>query len=312
MFCEKCGRVLEEGKAFCKNCGAPAPKLGGTGAQPGPAEAAGPAATWPGPPPPPPGAPPVPGYSAGGQPPLGPPSRKGRGGLIGGIAVATIVVLAGIGVGVYFGFFHDGDEPVRTSTTKVSSTSTTGDATDTTSGPATSTGSQTDATVSGTSTIQTVPGLDTTTSGSSAAGSGTIDPTKTSEGRYLAAAENLVHELEYDDGRIPELAKEINNTAPKAPTWVRDELSTMLGSLDMLNVELVVPDVPAAFQDSHYWLGEAVTHMGNRIYATMQGVEIMWSTGKVSSANPYFDEGRVERDAYREAMGKYYEFLPVD
>ncbi|MBN1320120.1 MAG: zinc ribbon domain-containing protein [Thermoleophilia bacterium] len=332
MFCEKCGQVLEEGKAFCKNCGAPAPKLDGTGGELGAAQAAALAATQvrpptpapaapvgppAGAPPPTPGAAPppppaAPGYGAGWQPPQGPSAQKGRGGLIWGIVAAAIIVLAGIGVGVYFGFFRDGDEAVRTSTTQVSSTSTTGGATDTTSGPATSIGGQTDTTVAGSSTTQTIPGLSTTTSGSTTSGSDTTGPPETSREEYLAAAENLVYELEYDDGRIPELATEINNTAPKVPTWVRDELSTMLGSLDMLNVELAVLDVPAAFEDSHYWLGEAVTHMGNRVYATMQGVETMWATGKVSSANPYFDEGRVERDAYREAMDKYYEFLPVD
>jgi len=272
------------------------------------------------PPPPssiPPPAPPAPGYGVGRQPPQGPPPQRGRGGLIWGIVAAAIIVLAGIGVGVYFGFLHDGHEGVRTSTSKVGSTSTTGGETDTTSGPATSTGGQTDTTVAGASTTQTIPGLNTTTSGSttggpSTTGSAATDPTEASWERYFAAAENLVNELEYDDDRIPELATEINNTAPKVATWVRDELSTMLGLLDTLNVELAVVDVPAAFQDSHHWLGEAVTHMGNRIYATMQGVETMWDTGKVSPASRYFDEGRVERDAYREAMDKYYEFLPVD
>ena len=346
MFCERCGQALEVGKAFCKNCGAPAPRIGGTGAQPGSAEAAALPATQVGPsvpesvaagspaaappatptgspvavppppprsiPPPAPPAPPAPGYGAGWQPPQGPPPRRGRGGLIWGIVAAAIVVLAGIGVGVYFGLFHDGDEEVRTSTTKMSSTSTTGGEIDTTSGPATSTGGRTDTTVTGTSTAQTIPGLNTTTSGPPMTGSVTTDPTEASWERYFSAAENLVNELEYDDERIPELATEINDTAPRVPTWVRDELSTMLGSLDTLNVELALLDVPAVFQDSQHWLEEAVTHMGNRIHATMQGVETMWDTGEVSSANSHFDEGRVERDAYREAMDKYYEFLPVD
>jgi len=130
---------------------------------------------------------------------------------------------------------------------------------------------------------------------------------------YLAAAENLTVALDRDDRRIPELAAEINNTAPAVPTRVRDDLSAMLGGLDALNVELASLDVPAGFEDSYYWLEEATMHMGNRIDATIQGIEAIWDAGRVSdAAADLFDTGRAERDAYRAAMEKYYEFLPVD
>jgi hypothetical protein len=122
-----------------------------------------------------------------------------------------------------------------------------------------------------------------------------------------------VAELDYDDTRIPELAAKINSTAPAVPESVRDELSTMLGSLDALNVELASLDVPPPFEDSYYWLEEAAMHMGNRIDATIQGIEAIWDAGKISkAANQFFEQGRIERDAYRAAMENYYDFLPVE
>ncbi|OFW57325.1 MAG: hypothetical protein A2133_03180 [Actinobacteria bacterium RBG_16_64_13] len=126
------------------------------------------------------------------------------------------------------------------------------------------------------------------------------------------ATDAMVAQLEGDDERIPELAAQINNTAPKVPTWIRDELETMLDDLDVGNEELAELDVPAGFEDSDYWLGEAITHMANRVYATIQGIEAMWDTGKVSSSTPFFNEGRTERDEYRKALQKYHDFLPID
>lgn len=308
MFCQNCGQVLEEGGAFCKNCGAPAPTPAGA---PPPASPPGPPAAGPIPPalsnvtaPPPP---PAPGYGAGWQPPEGPAERKGRAGLIWGIIAAAIIVLAGAGVGVYFGFFHDVGDTAKTTTTRVGPASTTGGVTGTNGDLTTTTGGETGTTLAGSSTTQTIPSLTTSTSGSTM-----TSTTQVSAAEYLMAADNMVWELEYDDGRIPELATQINNTAPNVPLWVRDELSTMLGSLDMLNVELAVLELPPGYEDSDYWLNEAIIHMSNRIYATMQGVEAMWDTGKVNSANPFFDEGRSERDAYRAAMDKYYECLPIE
>jgi hypothetical protein len=201
-------------------------------------------------------------------------------------------------VGAYFAFFRDGGDTRETTTTVAGSPSTA-------TGVTTSAGGETTTTVTGVTTTQTIPAFTTSTSGSST--------TEDLTGFYRHATDDLVAELDYDDTRIPELAAEINSTAPDVPISVRDELSTMLGSLDAVNVELASLDVPAGFEDSCYWLEEAAMHMGNRIDATIQGIQAIWDAGKVSTAaNDFFGEGRAERDAYRAAMEKYYEFLPVE
>jgi hypothetical protein len=343
MFCSNCGQAIEEGKAFCKACGTPAPGQANAHAEelvasraaamvavpPVKGETAAvekttvaaatpvveevapvvepsspltAAAVPPFPPPPPP---PAPGYGAGWRPPQVPAGRKGNAGLIWGIVAAVIVVLAGAGVGSYFAFFHDGDDTSSSTTTSAGSSNTT-------DGVTSSTGGQTSTTLGGANTTQTIPGLTSATDGGPDTSDGGPDTTEDLLEAYLTAAENLVMELEYDDTRIPALATEINNTAPGVPVDVRDELSTMLGSLDAYNVELAYLDVPTGFEDSYSYLSKAVTHMGNRIYSTVQGIERMWDTGKVASASTFFEEGRTERDAYRDAMDRYYETLPTD
>ncbi len=301
MICSHCGQVVEEGKAFCKNCGAPADTPSAVGAPP-PLTVA--------PPPPPPGpsvAPPAPpssltgsGYGGAWGSPQGPPGRRNRGGLIWGIVAAVIIVLAGVGVGVYFGAFRDGDDTAKTTTTLVGSSSTTVGRTTTTRG-------QTTTTVIGSTTTQTIPVLSTSTSGST-----TTDATEDPTEAYLMATDNLIFELDYDDGRIPGLAEEINRTAPNVPEWVRDELETMLDTLDAQDMALAELEVPAGFEESNQWLDEASMHMANRIYATIQGVEAMWDTGTVSSAEDFFNAGRTERDAYREALQRYHGVLPIE
>jgi hypothetical protein len=313
MFCSNCGQAIEEGKAFCKACGTPAPGQANAHAEELVASrAAAMAAAPPAPeetpvievPPPPPPVP-APGYGPAWQPPQGPTGRRSNTGLIWGIVAAVIVVLAGAGVGLYFAFFGDDGETAASTTTVVDSSSTTDSVTS-------STGGQTGTTSGGANTTQTIPGLTSTTEGGAGTtdeGPGTTDDLLTA---YLAAADNLVMVLEYEDERIPVLAAEINNKAPGVPVEVRDELSTMLGTLDAFNVELASLDVPPPFEDSYFYLDQAVTHMGNRIYATIQGIERMWDTGKVVSANAFFDEGRTERDGYRVAMRKYYDNLPIE
>jgi hypothetical protein len=316
MFCSNCGEAIEQGQAFCKACGTPAaeaPTQIMTPAAEAPTQVMTPAppafAVTPPPPPPPvtvtppPPPPPAPaaaapGYGAGWQPPRGPVGRKSRAGLIWGIVVAVIVVLAGAGVGVYFALLRDGGD--TTTTTK-----TLADSSTTTTGRTTSTGGRTTTTATGGTTAQTIPGLGSTTENTS-----TTEDLATA---YLAATDALVMELEYDNERVRVLATEINNTAPNVPAAVRDELSTMMGMLDALNVELASLDVPAGFQKSYDYLEQAAMHMGNRIYATIQGIEEIWDAGKVSSsAVALFDEGRAERNEYQKAMKKYYDYLPIE
>jgi len=324
MYCSNCGRFVEEGKAFCKNCGAPVPKPPDAPAEqeapterpplqtePHPAPSATeeggipPAVREFSPPPPPP--PPAVGYGSdySRQPVPGPTGSRSRTGLIVGIMAAVIVVLAGAGVGAYFAFFRDGDVATETVTAAVSSSTTREEPDVTSSSIIEEPGITTEA-----STAQTIPALTTTTAGSSATGGPSVSGGPSAA--YLRAVDALVAELDYDDRRIPELATEINTSAPGVPVWVRDELSLMLGSLDNSNTELAALDVPRGFEDSYSWLEEAALHMGNRLHATIQGIEAIWDAGEVSTeAAGFFDEGRNERDAYREALQRYYGSLPV-
>jgi hypothetical protein len=225
--------------------------------------------------------------------------------------IAVVVILAGAGVGVYFGVFHErGDGPTTTrSTTETVSTgvSTSGPAS-TMAGTTTTTGGGATVTTGAPSTTtQTVPSLHTTTS--RPATSTTEDDLVTT---YLKLTGIIVGELEADDTRIPELAVQINNTAPNVPVWVRDELQDMLDKLDHDWVEFSLLEIPSGFEEAAHALDTAIDHMYKRIRATIDGVDVMRDTGKVSSANSYFDEGRTERDAYRAAMDDYYDVLPFE
>ena len=209
MFCSNCGQAIEEGKAFCKACGTPAPgqvnahaeelvasrsaamAAGSPAVQETPVTEAPPpppqppAFAAPPPPPLPPPPLPTPGYGPAWQPPQGPTGRKSNAGLIWGIVAAVIVVLAGAGVGSYFAFFRDGGETTASTTTLVGSSRTTGDVTSTTGG-------QTGTTGGGANTTQTIPGLTSTTDGGPGTtneGPGDTDDLLTA---YLAAADNLV------------------------------------------------------------------------------------------------------------------------
>ena len=352
MFCLKCGQFIEEGKAFCKNCGSSAPKpQEGRAEQPLPPATAdiAPPATVPsataGPEPvPPPATPPAPsqqfavppqptsppppappqqfappppsGYTRGyaGQPQPGPAGPQRRTGLIVGIVVAAVIVLAGAGLGVYFGYFRDSDDSVETTTTVVAKSTTTtgadaGISTDGSSDFSADDGSLVD---DDTSTFQMIPALDT--SGGDLSGTedsaGTDPAMEDAEAAFWTAATNLMVELEYCDARIPVLAEQINNTIPAVPVSVRDELSTMLAELDSFVAEVAIQNVPRGAAEAYEWLSEAAMHMGNRIYATIQGIQAVWDAGMVSSqAASFFDEGRKQRDAYWADMDRYYDLV---
>jgi hypothetical protein len=134
--------------------------------------------------------------------------QKSRTGLILGIIAAAVIVLAGIGVGVYFGFIRDGDDGTTagdgTVTTKVSTTGTAGtgatvsdSSTTTAAAGQTTSSSAGTTTVSGGSTTQTIPGLGTSTTGGST--STTRLTTSTTDDPYMVyldAAGELVFDLE--------------------------------------------------------------------------------------------------------------------
>lgn len=249
-------------------------------------------------PPPAPSVPPAPPVHAPVPPappvhaPVPPTNRRG---LIAGVVVAVIVFVAGAGVGSYFAFFRGGEEGDLAEGTTV-------------------------ATLAGGSTTQAVPEL--TSSSQVSATTTTTLPTTTSSTTgvtedpaqiYLTAAGRVASELEKDDSRIPELAKIINDTIPKVPQGVRTELMAMLNGLGRLKAMMQDLVVPSPFVQAHYWLGEALTHMTRRVQATIEGVEAVWAAGKADAkASDFFEQGRKERDAYREAMREYYENLPLE
>ncbi len=309
MFCSTCGQTVEEGKTFCKACGAPV----APGATPGrraPFEEQLPPAGQPSGFPPPGSPPGHPAGYASGWPPQEPPRKTGRGGLVAGIVAAVIIVLGGAGLGAYFGFLRDGvDEQIAGSSgsTVVSSTSTARPPSSATVGGTTgSTSAPSGSTLVPGGTVQTIPSLNTTTS---------RPVTTTTEDLatvYLTVTDELIAELEADDARIPELAAKINATAPNVPQAVRTELLEMADSLDESISGLYDQTVPPGFEESFSWLDEAAHYMRSRIHSTIGGIEIMWSTGKVGSANDFFNQGRDDRDLYRKAMVRYHETLPVD
>jgi hypothetical protein len=234
--------------------------------------------------------------------------------------VAAIIVLAGAGLGVYFGYFRDGGDTVETTTTAVAeSTASTGADTgisaDGSSGLSADGFSADDGSPvdGGTSTFQTIPALDTSGGGSSdTEGSAGTDPAMGDvAAAFWTAAGNLMAELEYCDARIPALAEQINNTIPAVPVSVRDELSTMLAELDGFGAEVAAQNVPRGAEEAYQWLDEAAMHMGNRIYATIQGIQTIWDVGALNSqAAGFFDEGREQRDAYRADRDRYYDLVP--
>lgn len=95
MFCEKCGKEVKEGKAFCTECGAPVKQM--------PAAAPGQPA------PPPPAAQPIPPAAAPGLPGVAAPvpQKKKRTGLVVGIVVTAVVIITAVLLVVLLAFSSD-------------------------------------------------------------------------------------------------------------------------------------------------------------------------------------------------------------
>ncbi len=126
------------------------------------------------------------------------------------------------------------------------------------------------------------------------------------------ATDNLVQALWTTTRASRSLATQINNTAPKVPRSVWNELESMTGQLDATFTSLGEVRVPAEFVESNGWLVKAATAMSTRIDATIKGIEAMWATNTVSAATKYFDQGRQARDEYRAAFQKFQDVVPID
>lgn len=298
MFCSNCGEAVTEGAAFCKNCGAPV-------------------ATPPETPPPPP---PVQSSTAAPSPPPAaaqwqqqaqwqsapPPAPKGRRvgtGLIVGIVVAVILILAGAGTAAYL-LTRDGASATRDGEVVVSTTS-----------PATTSTSisETTSTVTESSTTTTVP----------SSAMPTIAPTRSTllptlpTGQdlgdpYLTATDAVAEMLLFYDERIPQLAQAINASAPDVPQGVYEELNSMMLSLEEVYDGLGEIPLPAGFEESDYWLDEAILFMDDRLFATLEGIEAMWDSGSAAAGDSFFEKGRQARDDFHAAWEKYHEVLPIE
>lgn len=234
--------------------------------------------------------------------PVSPPPSAGRTGLIIGIVIAVIVVLGGAGTAAFV-LLSDGGETAAVTTTEASTTTSPVDpTTQTIAGTGSSDTSLGQDSATGTS--QTIPDLGASTTGGSAS-----DQT---EQEYLLASGDMVDLLLEFDQRVPELAQRINDTAPNVPRPVWSELQEMMGRLDAGFTSMGELWVPRGFEESDELLSEAVMAMGNRVDATIRGIEAMWDTGKIAAASQYFDLGRQARDEYRQYMQMYQEVVPID
>jgi hypothetical protein len=272
MFCPACGKALEEGKTFCKYCGAkltpgpattPSPPLGGP---------------WTAPPPPPGGQwtppPPSTGWSQVPQTPgtPGPPAPRsgGRTGLIVLIAIVALLLLLGAGVAVAFVLFAPAEsEGERTQTSGV--------VVATTMSPAT-----------------TVPSTD----------SG-VDTTG-----YQQALAGLETALVHCDERMPALADQINAAAPSVPSSVSQELDSLYADVEKARSALGDLQPPPAYEQADQFIFEAADAMQNRIDQTSKGIDAMWNEGTVAAGAPYFDEGRRARDQFRTLFDQYLAAKP--
>jgi hypothetical protein len=296
MHCPTCGRPLEEGKVYCKYCGARVPAQADTLVTPRvePTALAPPPPAWNVPPPPPPAwavpPPPPPGF---GGPPPPPPRWGGRTGLIVVIAIAAVLLVGGGVAAAFFLFASTESEGERTQTSGVVVATTLSPDTI----PTTTASTQ----PSGSGTTATVPGFDPN-------GPATTQPSTDSTvhtAGYVQALDGLETVLADCDRRMPALADQINNTAPRVPSSVSQQLDTLFADVEEARGALGELEPPPAYQEADHLIFEAADAMQNRIDQTSKGIDAMWNQGTVAAGTPYFDEGRRARDQFRSFFDQY-------
>jgi hypothetical protein len=129
---------------------------------------------------------------------------------------------------------------------------------------------------------------------------------------YLAVATAILQLLIQQDARMPAIADQINATAPQVPRSVYNELQAMMGKVDAAAVEISGVTIPAGLEPSGLLLDDAIGYMGERIQATIRGIEAMYNSGSVSAGTTYFAEGRTARDNLRQALQRLQESLPLE
>lgn len=281
MICPRCGRPVEDGTTFCRHCG--------TRLEPGATEGAGGAR------------PPYPEATA---------VRGGRTGLVVGAVAAAVILLAGLGVGLYVGLRGDDTDGAGVTETVADAVGAAEQNGDSDTGSGDSGGGTGGEVILGATTETGQDSSGTTgapvTTGAPAMTTTTVDALAA----WSAVHDELVMELEYADVRIPELAEQINSTAPDVPDSVWEELAAMGEWLGGLRAALAATPAPADYEIAHARLLEAADHMVKRIAATLDGIATMWYTGSIGLATEAFNTGRAERDAYREAMAEHWGYMP--
>jgi hypothetical protein len=155
-------------------------------------------------------------------------------------------------------------------------------------------------------TTMTIPGVENTEADGSTV-DGSLDPAMAA---YRTAVENLLRELDFSHGRIPELAVIINADLPDAPQPVYDELMMMADRVAVTSAAVETLGAPSGYEEANGYLLDAASHMSQRILATMDGIQAAWDAGATGPALPYFDEGRQQRDAYIEAIQDFHNIVP--
>lgn len=346
MFCPQCGKQLEDGKSFCKFCGArvnaepappptPSPPVGGQVPQPPPSAPQTPAPPLPGDPdethvglPPLPSADSVwhaPGVT---PPPTPPPPSTAPAPSTAAFPLATPSPPAGE---------YDGPPPTKrpswvvpflavigiliVTTFIVLAVLLLGDSGD---GPKATDPVATGTTGSPTTlTSATVPATPDTAGGGGVLTTATIpryDPdaattpptgaTTQDETAYMNALDNLESALSRADDRVPALATEINNTAPNVPGSVEEELGRLQQDVENAQSTLGSHDPPQRYQRADELIFNAADEMLYRIDQTRQGIDAMRRAGRVDAGAPYFDAGRVARDQFRTFFDQYRSTRP--
>ncbi len=213
------------------------------------------------------------------------PRRSGRG-LIAAFIIAVVIIAAAAAAATILLVSDDGGGSAGT-TIPVGTTVAPG--TTTTLAPETST---------------TVP--DTSSTDTTEASTTSSEPTGTSVSgeHYLTILGALAGMLADDDARIPELAKQINSTAPAVPQSVTTELKNMLEDLNSAVHDLSALYTPPAFTEADALLKKAAGYMRDRIQATIDGVEA-YRDGDDAAATAYFREGQTARDEFRATYEQY-------
>jgi len=264
VFCPQCGTQLEDGKSFCKFCGAR------IAAEPEPTT-----------------------HSM--------PDPKGRPRWVVPFLAAVGIVIVGFFVGLAVLLIHGSSDSPK-ATTPLS----TGTMTDTTSSPpATANTVPGSDAAAGALTTATVPSFDPDSTSTSTVG-GAVDD----EAEYALRLDDLVALLTRADSRIPELATEINNTAPRVPSWVDGELASMRQDVENALGELAGWDPPQSFQRADELIFNAADEMLYRIDQTRQGIDAMRGAGTVDAGRSYFDAGRQARDQYHRLFDQYRSARP--